>query len=94
MLNCMHVRTKLVCFGTGALQVNSWTCIMGTSTLTYISALLPQLLMTNAKNYSKGLLSEILEFVMGNGMIPGEHDSAVRAKQCHLSRPCQHHTGQ
>lgn len=28
--------------------------------------------MTNAKNYSKGLLSEILEFVMGNGMIPGE----------------------
>ena len=33
--------------------------------------MLLQLLMTNAKNYSKGLLSEILEFVMGNGMIPG-----------------------
>lgn len=31
-----------------------------------------QLLMSNAQNYSKGLLSEILEFVMGNGMIPGE----------------------
>lgn len=30
-----------------------------------------QLLMTNASKYSKGLLSEILEFVMGNGMIPG-----------------------
>ncbi len=30
-----------------------------------------QLLMTNAQKYSKGLLSEILEFVMGNGMIPG-----------------------
>lgn len=31
-----------------------------------------QLLMSNAQNYSKGLLSEILEFVMGNGMIPAD----------------------
>jgi hypothetical protein len=37
--------------------------------------------MTNAKNYSKGLLSEILEFVMGNGMIPGARPSG---QQCNL----------
>ena len=32
----------------------------------------PQVLLTNATNYSKGILSEILEFVMGQGMIPAD----------------------
>jgi beta-ring hydroxylase len=33
------------------------------------------ILLTNAKSYSKGLLAEILDFVMGQGLIPadGEH---------------------
>eukprot|EP00887_Chlorella_sp_A99_P003071 scaffold9.g3071.t1 len=31
-----------------------------------------QVLMTNANNYSKGLLSEILDFVMGQGLIPAD----------------------
>ncbi len=31
-----------------------------------------QILLTNAANYSKGILSEILEFVMGTGMIPAD----------------------
>lgn len=30
------------------------------------------MLLTNAANYSKGILSEILEFVMGQGMIPAD----------------------
>lgn len=32
------------------------------------------MLLTNATNYSKGILSEILEFVMGQGMIPADGD--------------------
>ena len=32
----------------------------------------PQVLLTNAANYSKGILSEILDFVMGKGMIPAD----------------------
>ena len=31
-----------------------------------------QLLLTDATKYSKGLLSEILEFVMGQGLIPAD----------------------
>ncbi|GFR50051.1 hypothetical protein Agub_g12102, partial [Astrephomene gubernaculifera] len=31
-----------------------------------------QILMTNAEKYSKGLLSEILDFVMGQGLIPAD----------------------
>ena len=31
-----------------------------------------QILLTNAENYSKGILSEILEFVMGTGLIPAD----------------------
>ncbi|KAG1666004.1 hypothetical protein FOA52_010102 [Chlamydomonas sp. UWO 241] len=31
-----------------------------------------QILMTNADKYSKGILSEILEFVMGQGLIPAD----------------------
>ena len=31
-----------------------------------------QILLTNADKYSKGMLSEILEFVMGNGLIPAD----------------------
>jgi beta-ring hydroxylase len=31
-----------------------------------------QVLLTNASNYSKGLLSEILDFVMGKGLIPAD----------------------
>lgn len=34
--------------------------------------LCPQILLHNANNYSKGLLSEILEFVMGQGLIPAD----------------------
>ncbi len=30
--------------------------------------------MTNAAKYSKGLLSEILDFVMGQGLIPADGD--------------------
>jgi beta-ring hydroxylase len=30
------------------------------------------ILLTNAKSYSKGLLAEILEFVMGSGLIPAD----------------------
>ncbi|KAK9820832.1 hypothetical protein WJX81_000578 [Elliptochloris bilobata] len=36
------------------------------------AALARQILLTNAGNYSKGLLSEILDFVMGNGLIPAD----------------------
>jgi beta-ring hydroxylase len=36
------------------------------------SQLAKQVLLTNAANYSKGLLSEILEFVMGTGLIPAD----------------------
>jgi beta-ring hydroxylase len=32
----------------------------------------PQVLFINAANYSKGILSEILDFVMGSGMIPAD----------------------
>ena len=32
----------------------------------------PQVLLTNAASYSKGILSEILDFVMGSGMIPAD----------------------
>jgi beta-ring hydroxylase len=31
-----------------------------------------QILLHNATNYSKGLLSEILDFVMGQGLIPAD----------------------
>ena len=31
-----------------------------------------QILLTNAEKYSKGLLSEILDFVMGTGLIPAD----------------------
>lgn len=33
-----------------------------------------QVLVTNAVKYSKGLLSEILDFVMGQGLIPADGD--------------------
>ncbi len=38
-------------------------------------AYVKDILLTNAKSYSKGLLAEILDFVMGQGLIPadGEH---------------------
>jgi len=35
-------------------------------------AVAKQVLMENATNYSKGILSEILEFVMGTGLIPAD----------------------
>ncbi|KAL6779702.1 CYP97A5 [Auxenochlorella protothecoides x Auxenochlorella symbiontica] len=35
-------------------------------------ALAKQILSTNASNYSKGILSEILDFVMGQGLIPAD----------------------
>ena len=31
-----------------------------------------RILLTNAPNYSKGILSEILDFVMGKGLIPAD----------------------
>lgn len=31
-----------------------------------------QVLLTNATKYSKGILSEILDFVMGTGLIPAD----------------------
>lgn len=46
-----------------------------------------QLLMTNASKYSKGLLSEILEFVMGNGMIPGAVTHCSQARSLYLTAP-------
>jgi beta-ring hydroxylase len=33
-----------------------------------------QVLSVNPKNYTKGMLSEILEFVMGEGLIPADGD--------------------
>jgi beta-ring hydroxylase len=35
-------------------------------------AVAKSILLTNAKSYSKGLLAEILEFVMGTGLIPAD----------------------
>ena len=35
------------------------------------AAVAKQILLTNASRYSKGILSEILYFVMGTGLIPG-----------------------
>ena len=34
--------------------------------------LVRQILLTNAASYSKGILSEILDFVMGQGLIPAD----------------------
>jgi beta-ring hydroxylase len=46
----------------------------GPKTFVVISdpAVARQLLLTNANKYSKGLLSEILDFVMGQGLIPAD----------------------
>eukprot|EP00884_Botryococcus_braunii_P015183 jgi/Botrbrau1/23666/Bobra.55_2s0047.1 len=38
-------------------------------------------LMTNASNYNKGMLSEILKFVMGTGLIPANGDIWLRRRK-------------
>lgn len=38
-------------------------------------------LMTNASNYSKGILSEILDFVMGTGLIPANGEVWLRRRK-------------
>lgn len=42
----------------------------------------PQILLHNAANYSKGLLSEILEFVMGSGLIPADGEVWRVRRRC------------
>ena len=41
-----------------------------------------QVLLTNAANYSKGILSEILDFVMGKGMIPADGEVSLCGRRC------------
>ena len=41
-----------------------------------------QVLMTNAAKYSKGILSEILEFVMGQGLIPADGEVWKVRRRC------------
>ena len=36
------------------------------------AAIVRHILLTNAGHYSKGILSEILDFVMGKGLIPAD----------------------
>jgi len=45
-------------------------------------AMAKQVLLTNAGNYSKGILSEILEFVMGQGLIPADGEVWKRRRKC------------
>jgi hypothetical protein len=42
--------------------------------------------MTNASQYSKGILSEILEFVMGTGLIPADGEVWKTRRRCRLFR--------
>lgn len=42
----------------------------------------PQILLHNASNYSKGLLSEILDFVMGQGLIPADGEVWKVRRRC------------
>jgi hypothetical protein len=41
-----------------------------------------QILLTNAKKYSKGILSEILDFVMGTGLIPADGEVWKMRRRC------------
>ena len=43
-----------------------------------------QVLLTNASKYSKGMLSEILDFVMGQGLIPADGEVWKRRRRCVL----------
>ncbi len=51
------------------------------------AALARHILLTNAANYSKGLLSEILDFVMGKGA-PRGRCSRARPWRAHRSSLC------
>ena len=41
-----------------------------------------QVLLTNASKYSKGMLSEILDFVMGQGLIPADGEVWKTRRRC------------
>jgi Cytochrome P450 len=60
-------------------------CI-GPQTFVVISdpMLAKQVLVTNAAKYSKGILSEILEFVMGQGLIPADGEVWKTRRRCAL----------
>jgi hypothetical protein len=48
-----------------------------------------QVLTTNASKYSKGILSEILEFVMGKGLIPADGEVWKTRRRCaHVHTSC------
>lgn len=48
-----------------------------------------QILLHNASNYSKGILSEILDFVMGQGLIPADGEVWKVRRRCVLGWACQ-----
>lgn len=41
-----------------------------------------QVLLTNSSKYSKGILSEILDFVMGQGLIPADGEVWKTRRRC------------
>jgi beta-ring hydroxylase len=45
-----------------------------------------QVLLTNASKYSKGILSEILDFVMGTGLIPADGE-VWKTRRRHAALP-------
>lgn len=51
-----------------------------------------QILLTNAPKYSKGLLSEILEFVMGTGLIPADGEIWKVRRRCFPSNTASSNT--
>ena len=63
-----NIYRYFTCIVTPALQPHCST----TGSLNYVCLAAPQVLLTNAHKYSKGLLSEILDFVMGKGLIPAD----------------------
>ena len=57
------------------------TASSASAPLLQLSGLL-QILLTNASAYSKGILSEILEFVMGTGLIPADGEVWKVRRRC------------
>lgn len=47
-----------------------------------VPSMVLQVLMTKAAKYSKGILSEILEFVMGQGLIPADGEVWKTRRRC------------
>lgn len=45
------------------------------------AAMAKHILLSNAENYNKGILTELLDFVMGNGLITANGDIAVTRRR-------------